>query len=105
MLLSKEEKNRAEYLLYNEKVRKLTECTFRNEFVDDGNLRGKEYHLDHKLSVRECFENDVPPEMAAHICNLEIISSDDNLKKGSKSTITYAELIEDIADFESHFLD
>lgn len=100
--LSNADQQRAEYLLYNEQVRKLTERTFKREFIDNKNLRGKGWSLDHRLSVKECFLNEVPVEMASHVCNLEMVPTEYNLSKGSKSTITFTELIELVTEYEDN---
>jgi hypothetical protein len=100
--LNNKDMERATLLLYSEKVRKLTEKTFKREFVDNRELRGNGWVLDHKLSIKECFLNDVPPEMAAHICNLEMVPTEYNAKKGAKSTITFGELIEMVTEFDDY---
>jgi hypothetical protein len=100
--LNDNELERAAFLLYSEKVRRMTEKTFKREFVENRDLRGKGWHLDHKLSIKECFLNEVPPEMAAHICNLEMTPQEYNAKKGAKSTITFGELIEMVTEYDEY---
>jgi hypothetical protein len=100
--LTKQEQERAEFLLYSDKVRKLTEKTFKHEYIDNKELRGKGYHLDHKLSIRSGYDQGVPPEMVAHVCNLEMVSSEYNASKGAKSTLTFEELIEMVSQFEDY---
>jgi len=89
---------RASFLLYEEKVRKLTEKNFKKEWIENKHLRGTDYVLDHKVSIKECFEREVPIEIASHICNLQIVSKEYNLRKGSKSTMSAEELIEEVAN-------
>jgi hypothetical protein len=89
---------RAKFLLYCENVRKLSEKNFRRYYVDNKELRGNEYHLDHKLSILEGFTKGIPEEIIADIANLEIIKKGDNLRKGSKSSITFDELLDIIVE-------
>jgi hypothetical protein len=98
--MSKEEEERARFLLYSDKVRKLTEKTFKREFIENKELRGKDWVLDHKLSIKQCYLNGVPETMAAHICNLEMVPRKYNAQKGSRSNITFTELIEMVTDYE-----
>ena len=37
------------------------------------------YHLDHQVSVRFCFDNNVPPEICAHHTNLQMLKWKDNI--------------------------
>jgi|TARA_B100001059_G_C17794817_1_gene562397 hypothetical protein len=93
-------KDKKEWLFYSYQVRNLTEKTIRREFLDNSNLRSKDFHCDHKLSILEGFKQGVPVEIMADICNLEIIPKTENLKKGSKSSITFNELLEEISQRE-----
>ena len=85
-----------EFLEFKELVKKLTERTLREEYLEHKEYRSKDFHCDHKLSIKESFEQGVPPDMVAHICNLQITDATYNLKKGSKSSITFEELLEEI---------
>ena len=96
---------RAKWLLYNELVRAETERTLKKEFLKDSRLRGQEFSVDHKLSIKECYDNDIPVFIAGHECNLEILTKLDNLKKGSKSSITPEQLWEDYTQREYDLLD
>lgn len=91
----------AKYLLYEKKVRQLTEKTFRKEWITGKQLRGKGYVLDHRLSISDCYKNQVPVDIAAHHCNLEIITEEENRRKGKQSSITFSELIIEITENES----
>lgn len=80
--------------LYSAFVRWLTEFSysiFINQ-LDLGKKRSKRFHLDHKLSVSEGFENGVNPFWIAHPCNLEILTRKKNLKKKDKCSISESEL-------------
>lgn len=100
---NKSEEERGAWLLYAEKVRKLTEHTFKREHFENKELRGKGYVLDHMLSVRHCYEEGVPPDMAAHVCNLAMVSTEYNSSKGRRSSITFTELIESITEYDDFF--
>ena len=99
-----EQIERGKFLVYSEMVRAETEKTIRKEHVENLKLRGSEYSLDHRLSIKDCFEADIPVFIAGHECNLEVISKTDNLKKGSKSSITPEELWEEFMDRENDLL-
>ena len=56
--------------------------------------RGKNYHLDHKYSIFEGFNNGVSPKIIGQYYNLEIMTAYDNLKKNKQCSITLNELLE-----------
>jgi hypothetical protein len=101
--LNKNEEERGSWLVYSEKVRKLTEKTFRREWIEHSDLRGKGWSLDHKLSIRQCYDEGIPPDMASHLCNLEMVPSKYNSSKGSRSSITFTDLIEMVTEYEDDF--
>jgi hypothetical protein len=94
---------RAKFLLYRENVRKLSEKNFKNNFIDNKEYRGQNYHLDHKLSILEGFQRGLPEEIVADVANLEILDKSSNLKKGTDSSITFEELIDIISEREEFF--
>ena len=49
------------------------------------NLRNKNYHIDHIISVYDGFRLKIPEKEIANISNLRIIEAKENLKKGKKS--------------------
>ena len=100
-MLSEKDYERGKYLVYAEEVRKLTEKTFRKEFIENSELRGYDWQLDHKVSVRDCYINEIPPGIAAHVCNLQMVPRGYNQHKGSRSSITASELIEEATSFDS----
>jgi len=79
---------------YRNKVFKETYKTTVNFFnkIKNIELRGKDYHLDHKYSIYDGFTNNVDPKIISHYKNLECISGLKNIKKGSDSSITLEEL-------------
>lgn len=50
------------------------------------------YHLDHKYSIVEGFENNVEPEIIGCIYNIQFITAGENRKKHRKCSITLEEL-------------
>ena len=86
---------RGDWLEYRETVRKLTEKTLREEYLEGKELRSKDFHVDHIVSIRDCFEQDVPDYVASDIVNLRIVSSAVNLCKSDKSVISAEELWEE----------
>ena len=102
MLFLRGKEKRGDWLLYKEEVKRLTEQTFKREWVENKELRGKNWHLDHKLSIRSGYEQGVPPEMIDHSCNLWVVPRGYNLQKSSKNVITFSELIEMISEQEDY---
>jgi len=98
---NKTEERQAAFLLYEKKVRQHTEKVFKKEYIDNKKYRGQDYVLDHRVSIKECFEHALPIEFAAHLCNLEIVPKKYNLEKGSRCSITIEDLIAEIAQRES----
>ena len=98
--MTDEDFERAKYLLYEEKVRKASEKTYKSEFFKYREYRGNGYELDHKLSIKEGYELGVPIELMADRANLQMILKQSNREKSSKSSITYEELIEEISNRE-----
>lgn len=69
--------------------------------INPNNLtRGKYYHLDHKYSIYDGFNNNVSIENISHPCNLQIITAEQNLKKHAKSCIKLYELKSMIKSFK-----
>ena len=66
-------------------------------------MRGRKlgYSLDHKVSVCYCFENNVKPEIASHVCNLEVVKSNVNRNKYTNSSITLEELLDEIKKYKN----
>jgi hypothetical protein len=98
----KELEERGDWLLYSEQVRKQTEQTFKTEYIENKELRGKGWVLDHKLSVKEAYLQGVPPDMVSHVCNLQMVPKEYNSSKGARSSISFTELIEMVTDHEDY---
>ena len=84
---------------YSKKVRSLTRFNYLKNIsnIDKDMLKTKypkEYHVDHIFSISDGYLNDVNPDIVASICNLRVITKEDNLRKGRKSEMSLAELME-----------
>ena len=99
--LSDKEQKEAEFLLYSKQVRALTKSNLKtyviDEYVDGDRV------VDHKVSIKACFEAELPVYVASHPYNLQGVSSEYNLKKGSKSTMLPEELLEHVVDSDDFF--
>ena len=87
--LKKTNPNTPEYLRYARKVRKFTELNYvkYREKINPNNyprtLCGVEggYQLDHIKSIKECWNSNIPPEVAALPDNLKMVTWQENLYK------------------------
>jgi len=60
----------------------------------NGHQIGKQtYHVDHKVSIWDCWKAGLSEEVVNHPTNLEILSARLNSSKGAKSTMTVDELV------------
>lgn len=75
---------------YQKKVRKMSARTYEayKHVINPQNYpRGRSagfWHLDHKVPIIWCFKNDVPPEVAAGLQNLQMLPVVENLQKSGK---------------------
>ncbi len=85
---------KANFDKYKEEVCFLTENNVRiyRDKIKNIEIRGDEFHLDHKYSIKGGFENNVEPEIIASFVNLQILSSADNCKKYTKCSISLNDL-------------
>jgi hypothetical protein len=82
-----------EYRKYSNRVQTLTRKTYKlyKEQINPNDLpRGKAgengcYHLDHKISVRYGFDNQIDPAIIADKNNLQMLPWKDNVIKGKKN--------------------
>lgn len=74
----------------------LTERTYKENkhTIDPHNMRGPEYHLDHKFSVVRGYHLQIDPKIIASVHNLEILPASDNSRKGGKCSINIETLME-----------
>lgn len=85
----KREYDMTEYKKYSNKVRRLTEKNYVKYFavINPNNhprtLCGVDggYQIDHKLSVRFCYDNNISEEVCASVDNLQMIEWSQNLNK------------------------
>ena len=86
------------FAAYSSLVRALSNNTYKEfrDLINPEDLpRGNcDYHLDHICSVKECFINDIPPNVAASYHNLQMLPSGENLTKSTKSDQTATQLME-----------
>ena len=60
---------------------------------EQGYVLGQQtYHVDHKLSILDAWNANLPAEVVNHPANLQIIEAKQNTSKGRKSIITVEEL-------------
>lgn len=71
-----------------------------SNLIEDSDLRGNDYHLDHIFSIKQGFLNRIDPEIIGHITNLRIIKSCDNISKSDTCHKTIIELLTDYFSFQ-----
>jgi hypothetical protein len=91
--------------LYSDFVRWLSEYSYNilQNQLDTNKKRSKQFHMDHKYSISNGYENNINPFIIAHPSNLEIITKKKNLKKSSKNSIEISLLIKEIQLFGEIF--
>jgi len=87
---------------YKESVYKETRITISKykNLIENIELRGRNYHLDHIFSIIDGFNNNVDPKIIAHVINLRIVNYHKNCSKHKRSDITLNELLKKIEKFE-----
>ncbi len=88
-------KDDPEYHKFTKYRRRVYYWTNKNDLekLENYNQRSRSgYQLDHKYSIMEGFNNNIPPKVIGAFCNLEMLSQKDNASKGSKCSITKGEL-------------
>lgn len=73
-------------------------CPGKNRGTGIKNING--VSRDHKVSIKEAFENSYDPYYISHIMNCEIVLHLDNVSKNSKSSISYKELISLVNEYD-----
>jgi len=86
-----------EYKQFTEYVRLVERFTRRSirkhkDKILNLQLRGVEYHLDHRLSIFDGFHQNISPDIIGGWKNLEIIPALNNLKKNRNSNVTLSEI-------------
>lgn len=94
-----------DFLSYRKLVDSYTNLSYRlfKDIINPNNLkRGKKtYHLDHMYSISEGFKNGILPKIIGSYINLEIITSDDNLTKRAKCSLSIDELFKRYDDINN----
>ena len=85
------------YRIYARKARKLAQAWARSNGHEIGKLT---YHVDHKVSVLEGWNNKLPLEVISHPANLQILEARENSGKGAKSCMTIEKLLTMIKQYE-----
>lgn len=84
--------HRNEWDLYKSQVRIITEKQWRERqtmFNPYSLPRGKfDYHIDHQFSIKEGFNNLIPPYIVGHWTNLWMVPWRENLQKNKQSIIS-----------------
>jgi len=83
---------------YKQKVNRLSEISYRRfkHIIDPLNLRGKDYHVDHKYSIIQGYFDGIEEEIISSPFNLEIKTSRENCSKQGDCDISIEELVEKI---------
>lgn len=85
-----------EWMKYRQAARSKSYRIYKKfkDIINPLNLKlGKRaYHLDHKYSIHDGFHNKVPVSLISGLKNLQILSYQENLRKGTKSEIEINEL-------------
>lgn len=76
----------SEYEKYSREVWKVT-ISQPLEYIENYDLRGKDYHLDHKFSIAEGFRQGISSKIIGNIVNLEILPSRENILKSDSCSI------------------
>jgi len=86
---------------YARRCRKLSQQWAKSQGIILGQLT---LHVDHKLSVWDGFHAKIPPSLLSNPVNLQILSANDNSRKGHRSSITIEELLNllGIDDYEKY---
>ena len=80
---------RADWLAYREEVRRLTELEPLH-LLPGIELRGQDWHVDHVVSIYTAWLSGWPAERCAHVENLQVLSQEENFRKGTSSYCSLA---------------
>jgi|688.fasta_scaffold08325_17 hypothetical protein len=76
---------------------------FYGQLVENLELRSREFHLDHKYSIKMGFLNDIEPEIIGSVVNIEILPAKINSSKRMKCSITKNQLFKDYQQFTEDY--
>lgn len=89
---------KSKFLYYKQRVDEVTKRQPLS-LLENSHKRGMsgisgKYHLDHIISIRFGFDNNIDPEIIGDIKNLRFIPWKQNLKKSSKHTAESADMMQ-----------
>lgn len=73
---------------------------FYGDLIENLELRSKNFHLDHKYSIKMGFINEIDPKIIGSIINIEIIPSAINSSKKEKCSVTKQQLFKEYKNFK-----
>ena len=89
--------NKESYKRYDKTCRIISEKSYKInvDIIDPNRLRGREfgYDLDHKFSIAIAYIHNIDPNVIGSIFNLEVITSNINIEKNARCSITLEELL------------
>jgi hypothetical protein len=86
--------SKIDYNRYRAEVYRITSISLRNFELENLDKRGrKKYHLDHKYSICNGFNDNISPYIIGSIYNLEIITEHENTSKQTRNSISKEKLI------------
>ena len=96
-------KNKPIFDKYKSKVKYYTNKTIKKfaKYIDGVDKVGRgvnDYHIDHIVSIKECFLNNIDPIIVADEINLRAIPRFENLSKGAKSLYTPEILLNNVTE-------
>jgi hypothetical protein len=72
-------------------------------FVENLDLRSRNFHLDHKYSIKMGFLNDIDPKIIGSVVNFEIVPAKVNLNKKAKCSISKTQLLKNYKEFKESY--
>jgi len=85
-----------EFIRYKRKVRAISDKSYKefSHIINPNNIpRSKIWHLDHKFSIYEGFQNNISPEVIGHWSNLTMLDNSTNQRKGTQCSLTIDQLV------------
>lgn len=76
---------------------------FYGDTIKNLKLRSRDYHLDHRYSIKMGFLNNIDPKIIGSVVNFEIVPAKINLIKNQKCSITKKYLIENYQQFKEGY--
>jgi hypothetical protein len=84
--------DQANYQMYRNAVRRYTNRSVK--LIDRIDLRGADFHVDHRFSMKRGFDEGIVPWIIGSHVNLEVIPAKENTRKLDRCSITKEELYE-----------